>query len=231
MGKALEILRTHVSEATEQVVALLDRLSPADDPPYAAYQALAYLLERGVADAKVVNSFREFASVERAAGFWGTRSSPNMLCSRSVSYPHLLMSLVRRALRSSTPICVGEMASLWAAIGRPWCVRELVSALEEAPGASSIAEALRRCSSELASRYATKLYSPPTHDPSRLGYTPDILSSRGSLPASWAVCCREAEPLGLNRPPVLPSPGRRLRRTTARGPAPQRAYHEALSPT
>lgn len=115
--------------------------------------------------------FRTFAAVEKAAGFSGNPFLANYAVLALRFLPALAMDLVRRALRSNTPICVHEMAALLAAIGQPWCVRELVSALEEAPRSSSIAEALRRSSSELARSQAVKLYVPPTHDPSALGYT------------------------------------------------------------
>ncbi|WP_394821422.1 DUF6896 domain-containing protein [Pendulispora albinea] len=172
MGKALAVLReTIASEGVAAVSSLVDRLSPTGDPPYPAHEAFAYLLERGAANAHVVDRFGTFAAVEKARGFRGNPFLGRYAILALRFLPSRAMILVRRALRCNTPICVTEVAALLAAIDRPWCVRELTSALADVPGASAIAEALRRCTGDLAKRHAAKLYAPPTHDPSRLGFT------------------------------------------------------------
>jgi hypothetical protein len=172
MGKALSLLReTGVHENIETVTSLVHRLSPIDDPPYPAYEAFAFLLERGVADTKLVERFAIFAAVEKAKGFGGNPFLGEYAILALRFLPARAMDLVRRALRCNTPICVAEIAALLAAIGQPWCVRELTSALTDVPGASTIAEALRRCAGDLAKRHAEKLYTPPMHDYSRIGFT------------------------------------------------------------
>jgi hypothetical protein len=172
MGKALEVLReTDSRENVGAISALLERLSPVEDPPYPAYQALAYLLERDVDGPDVARQFATFAGVERAKGFKGNPFLGQYAVLALRFLPAQAMGLVRRALRSDTPISVIDIAALLAAVGRPWCVRELTSALAEIPGASTIAEALRRCSGELARRRAAKLYEPQIHDDSRVGFT------------------------------------------------------------
>jgi hypothetical protein len=184
---------------------VLERLSPTDDPPYPAYQALAYLLERGVDHAKVVRPFRKFSGVEKAAGFRGNPFLAQYAELALRFLPELAMNLVRRALRSDTAACVGEMASLLAAIDQPWCLRELASALEETPGGSVIAEALRRSSSELATRRAAKLYVPPTRNPSRRGYTWEEVRHHGAasmLDARLEAARPLAEELRTRYPPT-----------------------------
>ncbi|WP_394830822.1 hypothetical protein LVJ94_30365 [Pendulispora rubella] len=172
MGKALSVLRkTNASGQLDAVSALLDRLSPTDDPPYPAYEAFAYLLERGVANANVVDGFGTFAAVEKAKGFRGNPFLGQYAILALRFLPSRAMDLVRRALRCDTPLCVTEVAALLAGIDQPWCVRELTSALVDVPNASTIAEALRRCAGDIAKRHAAKLYVPPTHDHSRLGFT------------------------------------------------------------
>lgn len=171
MGKALETLGACAEDATGPVMALLGRISPGEDAPYSACQALQYLLERGVDDGRMVEHFRRFSSVEKAAGFLGNPFLGTYATLALRFLPDLAMGLVRRALRSTTPMCVDEVAGLLALIDQPWCVRELSSALEASPGSSTIAEALRRTSSELAIRWAARQYVAPAHDPSRLGFT------------------------------------------------------------
>jgi hypothetical protein len=202
-GTALNTLRSCASDASPAVSALLQRLSPTDDPPYPAYEALAYLLERGVHDSEVLRRFRAFAGVERAAGFLGNPFLAEYAVLALRFLPDLAMDLIRRSLRSSTPLCVDKMAALLAVIDQPWCTRELVVALQELPGSSSIAEALRRNGSERAQRQAARLYRPPTHDPSCLGYTwaevahnaaPDMLDGRMETVLSLAEELRQQYP-------------------------------------
>jgi hypothetical protein len=171
-GSAIEILRRRdYSGFTEEARAVLALLSPSEDLPYPAYQALAYLLEYGADPDSVRKRFVEFASVERARGFKGNPFLGEYAVLALRFFPSLAMALVRRALRSTTPICVEETAAMLCAIGEPWCVRELTSALRERPGDSYVAEALRRMPSQPARKQAERTYVPPEHDHTRLGFT------------------------------------------------------------
>jgi hypothetical protein len=95
-------------------------------------------------------------------------SSPTLILALRF-FPADAMHLVRRTLRSSTPICVEEIAALLAAIDQPWCVRELAAALKDSPRQSAIAAALRRSASDVARRRAAELYVSPFDGPSIRG--------------------------------------------------------------
>lgn len=173
-GKAIELLRRQArgdDDAREAVRALLRRASPTEDPPYAPYQAIAYSLERGDHDDFTRERFDAFASVEKAAGFLGNPFLGEYAVLALRFLPERALVLVRRALRSSTPICVTEIAAVLAAVDQPWCVRELAAALRERPRDATLAEALRQSTSELARATATKHYRPPTHDPTTPGFS------------------------------------------------------------
>jgi hypothetical protein len=148
----------------EEARAVLARLSPSEDLLFLAHQALAYLLEQGADPESLRQRFVAFASVERARGFNGNPFLGDYAVVALRFFPSLAMPLVRRALRSATPICVQDIAVMLCAIGEAWCVRELTSALHEKPGDSYVAEALRRMPSQPARRQAERTYVPPQRD-------------------------------------------------------------------
>jgi hypothetical protein len=164
---ALEPAGPFVDEAP----AVLARLSPSGDPPFPGYQAIAYLLEQGVEPKSLSERFIAFASVECARGFKGNPFLGQYAVLALRFFPSLAMALVRRALRSDTPICVHETAAMLCAIGEAWCVRELTSVMREKPGNSYVAEALRRMPSQPARKQAERTYIPPEHDVSRAGFS------------------------------------------------------------
>jgi hypothetical protein len=173
-GKAIEILRARREpRASDAVIKLLHRLSPTGDPPAAAYQALTYLLEQEADPAKLASLFQRFSDVERAAGFKGNPFHGSYATLALRFFPELAMSLVRRALRSTTPVCVSEVAALLAAIDQPWCHRELEAALAAPPGPARayLVEALRRSSGDLASARAALADIPPWATLGQIGFT------------------------------------------------------------
>jgi hypothetical protein len=86
--------------------------------------------------------------------------------------PDLALPLLRRALRSSTPMCVQDSAALLAVLDRTWCHRELVAALD-GPAATRpyVVAALAASSSELARRRGAAHDIEPVHDATRSGFT------------------------------------------------------------
>jgi hypothetical protein len=173
-GKAIEVLRVRRDpRACTTVRALLDRLSPTEDLPAPAYQALAYLLEHSADREDLEPMFRRFAAVERAAGFNGNPFMGSYAELALRFLPTLAMDLVRRALRSNTPLCVSEVAALLASIDQPWCHRELASALAAPPGPARayLVEALRRSTGDLASARALQADLSPRETPGQIGFT------------------------------------------------------------
>ncbi|HXT99363.1 MAG TPA: hypothetical protein VN903_00125 [Polyangia bacterium] len=172
-GKAIEILRARgARDVVVDVGRLLDRLSPTDDRPYPAYQALAYLFEHTSDPAAIAPLFQRFSAVERAAGFLGNPFLGDYAVLALRFLPDRAMNLVRRALRSDTPVCVSDVAGLLAAIDMPWCHRELAAALEaETPARAYLLEALRRSSGDLAAARAERAYIPPRRAPGGIGFT------------------------------------------------------------
>jgi hypothetical protein len=181
-GKAIEILRARRDRrACKTVRTLLDRLSPTDDLPYPAYEALAYLLEHSTDRGDLVPIFQRFATVEQAAGFRGNPFLGSYATLALLFLPTLAMDLVRRALRSHTPICVSEVAALLAGIDQPWCHRELASALASpaGPARAYVVEALRRCTGDVASARASTADLPPREPPGQIGFTYEQVLHRG----------------------------------------------------
>jgi hypothetical protein len=173
-ARAIEILRARgEGRGVESVTALLHRLSPTDDLPAPAYEALAYLLERSADPAQLASLFQRFSSVEVAAGFGGNPFHGSYATLALRHLPGLAMTAVRRALRSTTPVCVSEVATLLAAIDLPWCHRELTAALAAPPGPARayLVEALRRSSGDLAAARATRADVAPTRRPGQVGFT------------------------------------------------------------
>ncbi len=166
VGQAVEVLRAHGDARSAPLVRrLLDRITTAD-PPYPAYQALAYLLERGVGDPQVRARFIELSAVEQATGFHGNPFLGEHAILALRHLPDLALPLVRRALRSTTGAAVSDIAAMLAAVDQPWCHRELSAALAERPGQTYLAEALRRSHGP-----APDAYVPPEHDPTRVGFS------------------------------------------------------------
>jgi hypothetical protein len=175
-GRAIELMRARPAmPACPDVVSVVQRVAPSDDPPYPGYQAVAYLLERGMEPALAREKFDELAAVKVAKGFRGNpfESSFAILALRFL--PDRAMPLVRRALRSTTPICVQEIAALLAVLDQPWCHRELAAALaeERTPTHPYLVAALRRSSGDLARRRAAAYDVPPARDPEATGFTYD----------------------------------------------------------
>jgi len=167
-GRAVEILRTHGDARSAPLVRrLLDRITTTD-PPYQAYQTLAYLLERDAGDPQVRARFIELSSVEKATGFRGNPFLGDHAILALRHLPDLALPLVRRALRSTTGAAVSAIAAMLAAVDQPWCHRELSAALAERPGETYLAEALRRSHGPAA--HATA-YIPPEHDATRAGFS------------------------------------------------------------
>jgi len=173
-GRAIELLRAHRElPPCPEVAALLRRVAPEDDPPYAGYQAVAYLLERELEPALARARFDELAAVEVSPG-----SSINPFCSAFAILalrfmPDRALPLVRKALRSKGALCVEEMAAILALLDQRWCHRELCAALAEERAATHpyLVAALRRSSSELARRRAAAANIAPPHEPGAAGFT------------------------------------------------------------
>jgi len=112
---------------------LWDRLSPDEHHPYSACAAADYLLTRGVAKERVIPKLLAFGQVEVVRGYLGNPMLDEIALITLAHAPEHALALVRRALRSSTPIVRQKMAAALAALAAPWCRRELARALEEMP--------------------------------------------------------------------------------------------------
>ena len=230
-GQAVEVMRTHDHpHGVERVRRLLDRITTTD-PPYPAYQALAYLLEHDAGDAHVRARFGELAAVEKATGFQGNPFLGEHAILALRHLPDLAMPLVRRALRSTTPIAVSDLASMLAAVDQPWCHRELSVALAERPGDSYLAEALRRSCSPEARAAATPYTPPNTTRPASASRTrrssttasprcsPTCPRGTGRSPSSFAAASRPTGPADLSDRSTF-TPSRKLEHFRPARPGP-----------
>jgi hypothetical protein len=172
-GRAIEVLRRPELPPCADVAALLRRLDAATAPPYPGFQAVAYLVERGLEPELARARFDELAAVKVSPGFAGNPFTAEFAILALHHLPERALPVVRAALRSSTPICVQEMASLLAAIDRPWCQRELLAALPEAHARNraTLVAAVRHSANDLARRRAGAHDVPPPRDPEAIGFT------------------------------------------------------------
>ena len=132
-GRAIERLDAHPDyPVCPAVCRLLARADPARHHPYAVHAAARYLLRRGIERDRAVKAVLAFARVEVVAGCRGNPFLGELaLLLLEHAPPHALAAL-RRGLRSSTPLVRTNVAAALAALGQPWCLRELLLALDDA---------------------------------------------------------------------------------------------------
>lgn len=175
-GHAIELLRARPDvDVTAAVAEALRRADVAVDHPFSPYQACAYLLERDAEPELVRERFDAWAGLPQVAGHGGHPLLAHFASLALERLPERALPLVRRALRSSVPVTVCEMASLLAAIDQRWCHRELAAALAEDRRESRayLAAALRSTTSELARRRGATASGPPPRAPDAIGDTFD----------------------------------------------------------
>ncbi|KYF69670.1 DUF6896 domain-containing protein [Sorangium cellulosum] len=132
-GHAIERLDAHPDYPVCPAVGrLLARADPAQHHPYAVHAAARYLLRRGIERDRAVEVVLAFARVEVVAGYRGNPFLGELaLLLLEHAPPHALAAL-RRGLRSNTPAVRTLVAASLAALGQPWCLRELLLALDDA---------------------------------------------------------------------------------------------------
>ena len=163
------------------VVTFLRRIDPTTAPPYPGYQAIAYALEHGLEPDEVRARFDEHAAIRVSPGFVGNPFLASFAILALRLLPERALPLVRAALRSSTPVCVQEMAAVLALLDQRWCRRELIAALEADVQTRDIlrpilVSALRHSSSEPARHRAQRYDIAPRRDPQAIGYTSEELA-------------------------------------------------------
>ncbi|WP_437738180.1 HEAT repeat domain-containing protein [Sorangium sp. So ce1335] len=132
-GHAIERLDAHPDYPVCPAVGrLLARADPAVHHPYAVHAAARYLLRRGLERDRAVEAVLAFARVRVVAGYKGNPFLGELaLLLLEFAPPHALPAL-RRGLRSNTPAVRRDVAGALAALGQPWCLRELLLALDDA---------------------------------------------------------------------------------------------------
>ncbi|MDC0670330.1 DUF6896 domain-containing protein [Nannocystis radixulma] len=142
-GQAVAELRVRFDPRAVPLVRRLFARVTTAELPFPAYQCLAFLLEHDPQTPDIRQRFIEFASVEVAAGFLGNPFLGRYAILALRHLPALALDLVRRALRSTTPAAVSDIATMLAAIGQPWCHRELAAALAQRADDTELAQANR----------------------------------------------------------------------------------------
>jgi Domain of unknown function (DUF6896) len=150
----------------EGIGDMLERLDPASQHPYIAWAIARHLLRRG--DVRAIEAVCAFANVRKVEGYNGNPYDAELAMLLLEYAPGRAMPYVRLALRSDTPAAVHAMAALVAAIGQPWCWRELDAALadtktKEVPWAKGNA---RRLAAALG-----KVMPPPERKPGQIGFS------------------------------------------------------------
>ncbi|MGK4001789.1 hypothetical protein WMF31_04125 [Sorangium sp. So ce1036] len=132
-GHAIERLEAHPDYPVCPAVSrLLARADPAQHHPYAVHAAARYLLRRGIERERAVEVALAFARVRVVKGYRGNPFLGELALLLLEHAPQHALAALRRALRSSTPVVQKDVAAALAALGQPWCLRELLLALDEA---------------------------------------------------------------------------------------------------
>lgn len=174
-GRTAEALDEADADAVTCVEHVLGRLDPALHHPSIAHAVVRYLLSRGLAQEHAKNTLVRFAEVERVQGYGGNPMHADLATLALEYAPERALALVRRALRSTTPIVVQDMSALLVHLDQPWCRRELTSALMQAGDermARALAFALLNCDDERAQRTARE-------------WTPTAAERASGAPGPW----------------------------------------------
>ncbi len=132
-GHAIERLDAHPDYPVCPAVSrLLARADPERHHPYAVHAAARYLLRRGIERERAVEVVLAFARVRVVAGYKGNPFLGELALLLLEHAPAHALAALRRALRSSTPVVRTNAAAALAALGQPWCQRELQLALDDA---------------------------------------------------------------------------------------------------
>lgn len=175
-GHTIELLRARVDvPPLREVAELVRNASLSDDHPFPVYQACAYMFERGVDRELALDRFDAWSRLDKAKGYNGNPMQAQFAILALRYLPDRALALVRASLRSTTPLCVQEMAALLAAIDQQWCHRELALALAEPRRGTHayLAAALSGTTSEVAKRRAAAAFAPAIRAPDAIGYTFD----------------------------------------------------------
>lgn len=163
------------SAAVEEV---LGRLDPARHHPFPAFEVCRFLLARDRRREDALRTLEAFAAVDVVKGYRGNPYADRLAVLLLEHAPDRALPHVRRALRSTTPGVVQDIAATLALLGQPWCIRELTAALEGPADEERttvrryLAAALARSGSEVARQRSKELEpEPPEH--SGVGFTFD----------------------------------------------------------
>jgi hypothetical protein len=143
-GTALEILDRQQTSRIDVVRRYWKRLHPEKHHPYSAWASAQYLLRRGESVESVLEQAAGFADRRIVEGYRGNPYDDNWALLWLEFDPANALPRVRRALRSSTPMCATNMAAVMACLDQSWCHRELRLALEEGPPAGVSENYLRQ---------------------------------------------------------------------------------------
>ena len=128
-GRAVAWLDGRGDDVLPAVSALLDRLDPPTQHPYAASTICAYLLRRNWQVDLVITMAAEFAAVEKVTGY-NSNPMADELCMLLLEYaPARAVAPLRHTLRFGSSSSVRELCALLVLIGEPWGRRELSKAL------------------------------------------------------------------------------------------------------
>lgn len=170
-GSLVEQLDQHTSlPFCDAVREVLRRLRAGHDHPYPAHAVVRYLLRRRQERDLAMSTMLSFARVARVEGYEGNPFLGRFALLALEHAPEHAIDLIRRALRSNTPLCRNEVAAALVVLGHRWCAEELVAALADQSGWSSTAEirsALARLEEPTARAVAERwwrAHGPPPHE-------------------------------------------------------------------
>jgi hypothetical protein len=204
---AVRALLTMPADHGATVAPLLARLDPTTTHPFIAHAITSYLLARGHERERALATAIAFAEVEQVTGYGGNPYLDELAMLVLEHDPPRGLSLVRLALRSSTPAVVDHVTELLALLDQPWSRRELVAALgaDGQPDVTNrryIAAGLARSRDAETRRIAAQLTPAPPEPTEGIGFSFD------EVVAKWveeeSAYADELAPLAARLRAVLP---------------------------
>ncbi len=131
MAAALKILSTNNAAPMKEIVGILKKLNPNKHHPYLAHTVCNFLLNRDSERELCFETLRAFSDKRVVKGYSGNPYDYDLAHLMLKHSPNEGLTLLRRALRSSTPDSVESSAALMAAIDEDWSNQELMQVLND----------------------------------------------------------------------------------------------------
>jgi hypothetical protein len=138
-GRAVVVLDGMSAGAHPAILALLDRLDPTLQHPYAPRTVFTHLLRWRCEVDRVTSLVADFAAVEAIRGYATNPLIDELVMLLLEHAPDRSVVPLRRALRHGSPASLATLSTLLLRIDEPWATAELAAALRESTDATRTA--------------------------------------------------------------------------------------------